>query len=218
LDKQRIANIKEHGQSLVETAIITPLLLVMLLGVFEVGSAIRAYIVLLNANREAARFLARGLYTDDQGYAHFNRSLSNAMHSDTSNTTVYIRRFGVEVGNPFTYADDVYMDTLRVYGSLHPSSVVVGDLLGEALTMSSDVNLVQYNREVAMACADTLMQNRCDALERHDFDSAPVDWHTEEFLSVETYYSHSQIIGLFGEFKLPLYVQTMMRISRSRTN
>ncbi|MHA2377410.1 MAG: TadE family protein, partial [Candidatus Thorarchaeota archaeon] len=195
MDKQRITSIKEYGQSLVETAIITPLLLVMLLGVFEVGGAIRAYIVLLNANREATRFLARGLYNDDQGYTHFNGSLSNAMHSDTSNTTVYIRRFEVESGSPFDTADDVYSNTLRVYGSLHPSRTVVPDLALEALALNDGVNIVQYNREVASACSDPLMVSRCNALQAKDFASAPIDWHKEEFVYVEVYHNHDQIIG-----------------------
>ena len=55
---------RSSGQSLVEMAIIAPLLLLMLLGVFEVGWALRGYLVLSNANREATRFAARGRYLD----------------------------------------------------------------------------------------------------------------------------------------------------------
>ena len=54
----------EKGQGLVETAIILPILLLMLLGVFEVGWALRGYLVLANLNREATRFAARGIYLD----------------------------------------------------------------------------------------------------------------------------------------------------------
>lgn len=52
------------GQALVETAIITPLLIFILIGVFEVGYALRGYLVLVNATREAARFAVRPGYTD----------------------------------------------------------------------------------------------------------------------------------------------------------
>jgi hypothetical protein len=55
---------RSSGQSLVEMAIVTPLLLLMLLGMFEVGWALRGYLVLSNANREATRFAARGRYLD----------------------------------------------------------------------------------------------------------------------------------------------------------
>jgi hypothetical protein len=53
-----------RGQSLVELAITLPLLLLMLLGVFEVGWALRGYLTLVNGNREAARFATRGVYLD----------------------------------------------------------------------------------------------------------------------------------------------------------
>ena len=43
----------------VEMAIISPLLFLLFIGVLEVGWAIRGYIVLLNADREATRFAAR---------------------------------------------------------------------------------------------------------------------------------------------------------------
>jgi len=52
----------EKAQSLVEMAIITPLLIFLMIGVFEVGWALRGYLVLINANREAARFSVRPGY------------------------------------------------------------------------------------------------------------------------------------------------------------
>lgn len=44
----------EHGQSLVEFVIIMPLLLLLFAGVFDVGRSLHAYVVMLNASREAA--------------------------------------------------------------------------------------------------------------------------------------------------------------------
>ena len=60
----------ERGQSLVEMAIIAPLLLLMFIGVLEVGWAIRGYVVLLNA--------AAALATED---GDFERALTRAMAS-----------------------------------------------------------------------------------------------------------------------------------------
>lgn len=51
-----------QGQSLVETAIIAPILIFMLIGVFEVGWALRGYLVLANVSREATRFSVRSGY------------------------------------------------------------------------------------------------------------------------------------------------------------
>jgi hypothetical protein len=58
---------RKSGQSLVEMAIIAPLLLLMFIGVLEVGWALRGYMIILNASREAARFAARGRYIDYTG-------------------------------------------------------------------------------------------------------------------------------------------------------
>lgn len=52
------------GQSLVETAILAPLAIFLLIGVFEIGWLLRCYLVLSNANREAARFAIRPNYVD----------------------------------------------------------------------------------------------------------------------------------------------------------
>lgn len=57
----------ERGQSLVEMAVIAPLLLFMFLGLIEVGWAIRGYLVLLSTNRETTRFATRGEFLDFAG-------------------------------------------------------------------------------------------------------------------------------------------------------
>jgi Flp pilus assembly protein TadG len=46
----------QQGQSLVETAVIVPILLLLLAAVIDFGRAFDAYIVLTNAAREGARF------------------------------------------------------------------------------------------------------------------------------------------------------------------
>jgi len=56
--------IPQKGQSLVEMAIAAPLLLIMFLGVFEVGWALRGYIVLANVNRETTRFAVKSEVLD----------------------------------------------------------------------------------------------------------------------------------------------------------
>lgn len=53
---------REKGQSIVELAIIAPLLIFFLMGTLEIGVAIRNYLALVNANREAVRFAVRPGY------------------------------------------------------------------------------------------------------------------------------------------------------------
>lgn len=59
----------QKGQSLVEMALITPILLILFIGVFEVGWVLRGFIVLSNANREATRFAAKGTYLNFRDFA-----------------------------------------------------------------------------------------------------------------------------------------------------
>jgi hypothetical protein len=105
----------EAGQSLVEMALIMPLLLLMLLGVLEVGWALRGYLVLSNANREATRFSARGRYLDFNqttpnaiGYplvvSHTLASLAGQLpvdlYPDSTNGGIIISHYVVDTGQP----------------------------------------------------------------------------------------------------------------------
>jgi hypothetical protein len=107
--------VSARGQSLVETAIIAPLLLLMFLGVLEVGWALRGYLVLLNANREATRFAARGAYLDfsqpdieNVGYPyvvqHALDSVSDQLPldftGDEPNATMIITHMDIDTGYP----------------------------------------------------------------------------------------------------------------------
>lgn len=60
----------QRAQALVETALIAPVIIFFMIGVFEVGWVLRGYLLLVNASREAARFAVRPGYLDytDQSY------------------------------------------------------------------------------------------------------------------------------------------------------
>lgn len=47
---------RERGQSLVETAVVLPILLLLVVAIVDFGRAFDAYIILTNAAREGARF------------------------------------------------------------------------------------------------------------------------------------------------------------------
>lgn len=64
---------KQKGQALVEMAIITPFLIFILIGVFEVGWALRGYLILINANREVARYAVRPEYLNFETTPRWDR-------------------------------------------------------------------------------------------------------------------------------------------------
>lgn len=58
---------KSRAQAMVEFAIVLPILVMLLIGIFEVGRLVFAYAAVTNASREAARF-GSALGYDDDGY------------------------------------------------------------------------------------------------------------------------------------------------------
>jgi len=55
----------KRGQGLVEFAIMLPILLLLLIGLAELGFLLRDYLVVVNADREGCRYAARGRYSDE---------------------------------------------------------------------------------------------------------------------------------------------------------
>ena len=56
---------KNDGQSMLELALILPILLLLIIAVVEVGFAMRNYLLVMTTNRDGVRFAARGRFTDD---------------------------------------------------------------------------------------------------------------------------------------------------------
>jgi len=55
----------ERGQGLLELAVILPVLLILLMGLVEIGYALRDYLIVVNACREGCRFAARGRFSEE---------------------------------------------------------------------------------------------------------------------------------------------------------
>jgi Flp pilus assembly protein TadG len=91
----------EHGQSTLELTGILIVLLIFLLGLVEVALVLRAKLVLTNANREAARYASRGIYTDEEIAERALASFAGQLPADASgkdgppNTTIIITRFRI---------------------------------------------------------------------------------------------------------------------------
>lgn len=75
----RIVLPQHHGQSLVEFALILPLFVLIVIGVFDLGRAFFASITITNAAREGARYGTLHA-TDPQGIC--NATLSEAVSSE----------------------------------------------------------------------------------------------------------------------------------------
>jgi hypothetical protein len=56
----------ERGQSLIELALTLPLLLLLVIGVIEVGNGINAYMTIVDAGRDGARLGSKGSASDEE--------------------------------------------------------------------------------------------------------------------------------------------------------
>jgi hypothetical protein len=121
----------EKGQSLVEMAITAPILIFMLLGVFEVGWALRGYLVLTNVNREITRFAVR------QGY--LNYSLKN------NNPYTHTLPAAVTIGY-----DEVVSYTYTTLSNQLPLSFSTG----QTDTLTSTLIISHIVVDTAMPCVD----------------------------------------------------------------
>ena len=109
----------QKGQSLVEMAITAPLLIFFLLGIFEVGYAIRGYVVLVNVNREITRYSVRPGYMDFSTVETIKQSFEDVKDwsfgavgsqlpldfNDTGNTTAIVSHVVVDTALP---CKDIY--------------------------------------------------------------------------------------------------------------
>lgn len=60
LEKMRGLRHKEKGQSMVELALLMPILCLLLIGIIEFGRIFNAYLIITSASREGARIAAVG--------------------------------------------------------------------------------------------------------------------------------------------------------------
>ncbi|MEW5961099.1 MAG: Ig-like domain-containing protein [Chloroflexota bacterium] len=103
---------RERGQSLVEMAIAAPILIFLLIGLFEVGWAIRSYVVLVNVNREITRFAVRPGYLDFADQTTVDASYGKVRNwVDTSLTGQLDMNFAETDGNATLIVSHLVADT-----------------------------------------------------------------------------------------------------------
>jgi hypothetical protein len=196
-----------EGQSLVEMAFALPVLLIMLLGMVELGLLLRAHLVVVNANREATRYAARGTHTDEdiaiRAFVSFAGQLPAQLDGDDANVKIIVSRFYVPAdGDP----DDVYAWPQYITGTL-------GAEIEEAGGADSQVDLETYLEELRL---ETIKFNE-DLLDSEP-DATPT---SQDVVLVEIFHRHAEvlhapIVDLFFPDQMIVYSKTVMRVSRSR--
>lgn len=170
------------GQALVEMAIITPVLIFLLIGVLEIGWMLRGYLILTNANREAARFAVRQNYldfnSDDIGYekvwTHTLESISGQIPFDENHGTMLISYIHIVATCTQTLAISTPLN-VPTYTWKYP------------ITSPETTNLNYI--EISDRALQDQIRHACD---EEYFNFIPSN---SDMVTVEMWYRHSQLFG-----------------------
>jgi len=86
----------EGGQGLLELAVILPVLLILLMGLVEVGFALRDYLIVVNACREGCRFAARGRFEDQHVGARVVSAGGVVRRGSPATDVPFLRTYGTD--------------------------------------------------------------------------------------------------------------------------
>jgi Flp pilus assembly protein TadG len=120
----------EKGQSLVEFALILPLVLLLLMGIVEFGVMINTYLKIENASREAARSGIVG--STDAEINTLVTSISPGLDSSRLKTEVTPQQSSRKAGNTLT---------VRVSYEYRLTVPIISNLFNKAITLKSQTSM-----------------------------------------------------------------------------
>ena len=203
---------RERGQGLLEMAVILPVLLILMLGVVEVGYALRNYLRVVNANREGARFAARGQFED-------TRVGERVMVSGGTDDALGERFLRTDIGgtdpNTGFIITHIKMDSA---GDVVESTIWVSGVMP---TEAGELRLIRETDSIISTTLPQIIERHRESTQSINATRAaamyePMDNH---IVIVETYFMHHP---LWNNPLLPLpdpwmmHARTEMRVVTSR--
>lgn len=231
----------KKGQSLVEIAIAMPILMFLLIGVFEVGSALRSYLVLVNVNREITRFAIRPGYLDFStensilasyqsvlDWAHTSNTTQLDLDFDdtTGSSTLIVSHIVADTGMPCENINDPecnncddFLDPAHPTFSvddiiIHPGIEGMGyqaESFGPAATSTGSKTTRVNYNTLATELAQQNNKFNCEILKRGGVPSANNVIVTEVFHDQPQLFGFPLISNPFTD-PVPLYTHTVMRL------
>ena len=129
---------RERGQAMVETAIVIPILLVLMVGIFEVGRAYETWQVLTNAAREGARMSVTPSSVEATTTALIRKYMADGQLTKSATATVVVNKgASISVNGTAVSASAVTVDYPFEFIMLQPivRLVAPGATVGGPLTM-----------------------------------------------------------------------------------
>lgn len=190
------SKIRQEGQGMTELAIAFPVLLLLFLGVAEVGAALRSHQIVTNAAREGARYGAKIEHTPDETVVDWAQQAADRLHVtdessalDGEKATIIVSR----LKTTFSQHGGCTYQLMRQYAEG-----------GDRPSILTDEWLTSHAESCTAAGWPAGMPN------------SPMD-----LIAVEVMYDHPQLTGLFsiGRFvpdPVPMRSMTIMRVGGSR--
>jgi Flp pilus assembly protein TadG len=187
-----------EGQGLVELALALPVLLITFLGMVELAFLLRTYLVVVNVNREAARFASRGgAFTDEQvvnwAQNSFSGQLPYQFEGAEANTKIVITRCRVYPNYPTGDRKETECPS-KGYGTLGVDSKIDPEAYAAKLEAEND----KFNDDLVSSGLDVVRTS-------------------QDVVLVEIFYAHQEVLGapiidwVFPD-EMVVYSRTVMRI------
>ncbi len=214
---------QREGQSLVEFAMTLPVLLLMFVGLIEVGAALRNYLVIVNANREGTRFAARGRWFDSESDIQdiFRRTIAAggclSQHCTAEDYVTIMRTVSkgewpanTAIAITFIEVPDQVDDTMSQM--VYEEPIIHGPWISG--TLPGDAQPIKADARAAQAQADNFAFNQKYFLQEHLIDIPAED----NLVIFEIWFNHEQLLKLpiFTAIlpeRFVLYARSEMRVT-----
>lgn len=141
--RNRDHSARESGQSLVEFALILPVLVLILMGVFDFGRAFFAYNAISNGAREGARYgVIHPTRRDSDGLAPYDEE--NTIEEKAAAQTFILDMDEIDIQVTFPSGTDQRGDpiTVTVTYDFRAITPLIGDIIGNPLTLQSSATMI----------------------------------------------------------------------------
>lgn len=190
----------QRGQSLVEFVLIFPVLLIMFLGLVEVGNLMDAYLTVVNAAREGARLGARQALTSDIRDITNEHAARLQLMAASGQGTIIVHHVDTDAttGNiiPATYSVET------CYKGTCSQSTPAGAATTKLPQATLQTRIIAARND-AVAKARTDGDNRLNTVTANKL-------YNDKLVIVEVFYNHGTLTG-FWPVRVPMYAVSIMR-------
>lgn len=219
----RRSNRGTRGQSIVEFSLVLPLLLIMLVGMVEIGTFFYDYLIIAVANREGVRFSSRGRF-DPPDVAQ--RVIAAGGGQEVSEPTPHIRRHLRTTGLDANFGMIITSFPIDEDGNLEEdedgkiliTTYVTGTIAAEDGTLRPITEADSRIDKGELPTFHGDISRRVNELR----EAADYDPQSTEIIVVETFLVHNILLPGVEIINLPdpatVYFMSSMRVLRDRTS